>query len=249
MQELPKDETIAAQIQAAIDNDSKLKQCIMCRHYDRASGFCEETRMKMMPYVRGCNGKYFETAMEFLVYRTKQELRNEATECDKMDNMFALAITTANSTSCFFTRLHKMIKDLRKKEYNPTNKRLLYKDLETVEEMQKGVKMIREKLSSLYETMDVGLEEVDGLYRMYVEPQLTKLFTTKGKYDVKQSDGHLNNSLGFCELLAKFTIVCINNEENWNKVFGLLDSLTNPHPYGLTKKDAESFRMKGYDND
>lgn len=245
MQEIPDDKTIAEQIQAAIDNDGKLKQCIMCRHYDRASGYCDETRMmKMMPYVRGCNGRFFETAMEFLVNRTKQELRSEALECDKMDNMFALSITTANSASCFFTRLHKMIKDLRKKEQNPTNKRLLYKDLETVEAMQRGVDMIREKLSDLYETLDRGMEEVDGLYRVYVEPQLTKLFTTKGKYDVKQSDGHLNNSLDFCELLTKFTIVCINNEENWNTIFSLLDSLTNPYPYALTKKDAESFRIK-----
>lgn len=244
MQELPDDKTIAQQIQAAINNDSKLKQCIMCRHYDRASGYCDETRMKMMPYVRGCNGKFFETAMEFLVNRTKQELRNEVVECDKMDNMFALAITTVNSASCFFVRLQKMIKDLRKKEDNPTNKRLLYKDLECVEEMNRGAEMISDRLSSLYETLEIGFEDVDRLYRTYIEPQTTKLFTTKGKYDVKQSDGHLNNSLDFCELLTKFTIVCINNEENWNKIFGLLDSLTNPYPYGLTKKDAESFRIK-----
>lgn len=244
MQAIPTEETLAAQIQAAIDNDNKLKQCIMCRHYDKASGECDQVGMKMMPYVRGCNGKFFETAIEFLVRRTKQQLESEALECDKMDNMFALSITTANSASCFFTRLHRMIKDLRKKEENPTNKRLLYKDIETVEEMQKGVGMIQEKLSALYETMDVGMEEVDRLYRMYVEPQLTKLFTTKGKYDVKQSDGHLNNSLDFCELLTKFTIVCINNEENYNKVYSLLDSLSNPYPYGLTKKDAESFRFK-----
>ena len=113
-----------------------------------------------------------------------------------------------------------------------------------MEEMQKGIDMIREKLALLYETLDVGLEEVDRLYRIYVEPQTIGLFTTKGKYDVKQADGRLNNSLDFCELLTKFTIVCINNEENWNKIFGLLDNLTNPYPYGLTKKDAESFRIK-----
>lgn len=245
MQDIPNDESIALQIQEAIRNDSKLMQCIMCRHYDKASRYCEEIRMPVLPYIRGCNGKHFETAMEYIVNKTKQKLQEDALECTKMDNMFALAITTANSASCFFTRLHKMIKSLREKEENPTNKRLLYKDLETVEEMQRGVKMISDKLSSLYSMMDEGMEEVDRLYRMFVEPQLTKLFTTKGKYDVQQSDGHLNNSLDFCELLIKFTIVCINNEDNWNKVFALLDGLTNPYPYGLTKKDAESFRMKG----
>lgn len=243
---MPTDETLAMQIQAAIEQDNKLKQCIMCRHYDKASGYCDQTRMKMMPYVRGCNGKFFKTDMEFLVNRTKKELQEEATECAKMDNMFALAITTANSTSCFFTRLHKMIKDLRKKEDNPTNKRLLYKDLGCVEEMQKGIDMIREKLALLYETLDVGLEEVDRLYRIYVEPQTIGLFTTKGKYDVKQADGHLNNSLDFCELLVKYTKVCICNEKNYNEVHDMLDTLENEHPYALTKKDAESFKLKGF---
>lgn len=244
--EIPNDETLAAQIQAAIDKDSKLKQCIMCRHYNKATGDCDVTRMKMMPYIRGCNGKFFETAMEFVLKKTKAELQEEATECNKMDNMFALAITTANSTSCFFTRLHTMIKNLRKKEDNPTNKRLLYKDLECVEEMQKGIDMIREKLDTLREIVDVKLEEIDRLYRIYVEPQTTSLFTTKGEYDVKQSDGHLNNSLDFCELLIKYTKACICNEANYNAVHANLDSLNNDHPYALTKQDAESFKLKGF---
>lgn len=244
METIPTNETIAAQIQAAIDYDNKLKQCIMCRHYNRASGECDKVRMKMMPYVRGCNGRYFETATEFLINRTKQELQNEATECNKMDNMFAMAITTANAASCFFTRLLSMIKELRKKEENPTNKRLLYKDIENVEEMHKGVKMIREKLSSLYATMEKELEGVDLLYRIYVEPILTRLFTTKGKFDVTQSDNHLGNSMDFCELLVKYVKGCIDNQENRDMVFDMLDSLENSFPYALTKKDAESFKMK-----
>lgn len=244
MTEIPTDANIAEQIQAAINKDSKLKQCICCMHYNKASGECDKTRMKMLPYIRGCNGKFFETAMEFLVNRTKNELRQEAAECDKMDNMFALAITTANSTSCFFTRLHKMIKDLRNKEDNSNNRRLLYKDMESVEDMQKGIDKIRGKLSELYEIMDDKLEEIDRLYRIYVEPQTTKLFTTKGKFDIKQADNHLNNAMDICEILIKYTKGCICNEKNYNAVFSMLESLENDYPYALTHKDAESFRLK-----
>lgn len=244
---MPTDETLAMQIQAAIEQDSKLKQCIMCRHYDKASGYCDQTRMKMMPYVRGCNGKFFETNMEFLVNRTKKELQEQALQCEKMENMLAISITTANSTSCFFTRLHKMVKELRAKENDKERKRLLYKDLEMVEGMQTGMKLIDEKLAALYEIMDNYLEDVDRLYRMYVEPQTNRMFTRGGKFDSKQSDGHLNNAFEICRLIVEFIIGCIGNLANCNKVFGMLRSLVNHHPYGLTHKDADSFKLKGFE--
>lgn len=88
MTTIPTDESLAAQIQAAIDHDEKLKQCISCRHYNKVSRDCSQTKMKMMPYVRGCNGKYFETAMEFLLAKVKDDLKGQALECDKMENMW-----------------------------------------------------------------------------------------------------------------------------------------------------------------
>lgn len=245
MSNIPSEETLAMQIQQEIKTNNTLKNCIFCRHYNKANGDCDATRMKMLPYIRGCNGKYFESNLEYMVDLASRELKAEATEYDKMDNLYALSITTANATSCYFTRVHRMIKALRDKEQNPTNRRYLYKDMETIEEMQRGIDLIREKMDSLSEIMDAKLEEIDQLYRMYVEPQTNKLFTTKGKFDGKSSDNHLNNSFAICELLIDFTRGCIGNEENYNAVFAMLKGLTNNHPYALTCKDSASFRMKG----
>lgn len=247
MTTIPTDESLAAQIQAAIDHDERLKQCISCRHYNKVSRDCPQTKMKMMPYVCGCNGKYFETAMEFLLAKVKDDLKGQALECDKMENMLALSITTANSASCFFSRLIKMIKSLREKEDDRQAKRMLYKDLGMTEEMMRGMDMITDKLSSLYETVDARLEEVDQLYRLYVEPQTNRIFTHGGRFDYKQSDGHLNNSMHFCKLLMDYTIACICNDENDKIVFDTLRGLRNGYPYALTHKDADSFVLKGFE--
>lgn len=247
MTEIPSDKTIAQQIQEAIDSDYKLKQCISCSHYNRISGQCEITGMKMMPYVRGCNGKHFVTNMEMMVSNVRKAYEEEATQCNKIDNYLALSITTANSASCFFTRLHKMIKDLRDKETDKQQKRMLYKDLECVEEMQKGIEYIDKELASLYEIMDEKLEKVDQLYRIYIEPRTNSMFTNRnGSYDGKSADGHLNNSMSFCRLLTKYTKGCIHNQVNDDMVFNMLDNLVNDFPYALTHKDADSFVLKGY---
>lgn len=246
MVDIPSNETLAKQIQQEVQKSNTLKNCIYCKHYNKASRDCDATRMKMLPYIRGCNGKYFESNLEYMVDLASRELKAEATEYDKMDNLFALSITAANASSCYFTRVHGMIKTLRDKEQNPTNRRCLYKDMESVQEMQRGMDMIREKMNSLAEIMDEKLEEIDQLYRMYVEPETKKLFTAKGgKFDSKSSDNHLNNSLDICELLIDFTRACIGNEENYNTVHSMLKEMKNNYPYALTGKDSASFRMKG----
>ena len=38
MENIPSDKRIAEEIQAAIDKDNSFKQCICCRHYNKASG-------------------------------------------------------------------------------------------------------------------------------------------------------------------------------------------------------------------
>lgn len=244
MENIPSDKRIAEEIQAAIDRDNTYEQCFFCRHYDKASEYCDQARMKMYPYIRGCNGKFFETAMDFLVKKTREDLQGQALACDKIENYLALSVTTANATSCFFSRMHKLVKDMRARETNKDKKRLLYKDLEMIDEMQKGVKMIGEKMSSMLEVVDEKLEEIDRLYSMYIEPTTNKLFTKNGRYDDKKGDIHLNNSFWFCRLLTKATITCFDNEENEKALFGFLDGLKNERYYALTHKDADSFELK-----
>ena len=80
MTEIPTPESLASQIQAAIEQDNKLKQCICCMHYNKATKECALCGLKMMPYVRGCNGKNFKANMEFLVEKVTNELKAEALE-------------------------------------------------------------------------------------------------------------------------------------------------------------------------
>lgn len=244
MENIPTDKIIAEEIQAAIDRDNTYEQCFFCRHYDKASEYCDQARMKMYPYIRGCNGKFFETAMDFLVKKTREDLQGKALECDKIENYLALSVTTANASSCFLERMQKMVMGMRAKEKNKDKKRLLYKDLEMINEMQRGLDMIEKKFASIFEILNEKFEEIDQLYRLFIEPTTNKLFTKNGIYDEKKGDLHLNNSFWFCKLLTKATITCFDNEENEMSLFRFLDGLTNERYYALTHKDADSFELK-----
>lgn len=245
MENIPTDISLAQQIEEAIRKDNNLKQCFCCAHYNRASGACSKTKMSFLPYVRGCNGKFFEAEMDYLVKRVREDLKEQALQCDKIENYLALGLTTVNAASCFFTRLHKMVKDVREEEKDKSKRQLLYKDLEMIDELQRGVGMIEEEMSSLYGIVDEKMEEIDRLFRFYIEPTTNRMFTKNGRYDGKKGDMHLNNSFWFCKLLTKATITCFDNEENEKALFGFLDGMTNERHYALTHKDADSFEMRG----
>ena len=244
MTKIPTDEQIRKEIRDTIAANPGLRQCINCIHYDRVCSECDINHMKMYPYVAGCGGRHYETAEELLLRKAKEELTAQALECDKIENLLALAVTTSHSATCFLADLEKRIKGLRKKESDPQHKHNLKKDLDLVESMQNGMSLINGQLTKMSDAMQGNLDKIDSYYRWYIEPHILHMFSENGKLDYTKSDGHLNNSMEFCRLLVMFVKKCICNKENSDKVFALLDSLTNDTPYALTDKDAEHYRLR-----
>lgn len=178
-----------------------------------------------------CPSHEFKT--EKLERDTMEYLKAEQIECEKIENLLALAITCANLTTCLIEDFERRTRKLYDREKEKRTKQLLRKDLTMGEEIDKAMKSIEE-----------FLRKIDQQYRFYVQPRIDWMFTKNGKYDVKLSDGHLNNSLEFGRLFINFTRKCIGNGANSDKVFALLDSLENDNPYGLTEADAEHYRLK-----
>ena len=161
-------------------------------------------------------------------------LKAEQTECEKIENLLALAITCANLTTCLIEDFERRTRKLYDREKEKRTKQLLRKDLTMGEDMDKAMKAIEEHL-----------RKIDQQYRFYIQPRIDYMFTGKDKkYNVEKSDQHLNNSLEFGRLFINFTRKCIGNGANSDKVFALLDSLENDNPYGLTEADAEHYRLK-----
>lgn len=231
MQNLPSQETVKTEILKELDNRNVPRMCSNCVTWDRATSRCNDT-MKLTHSFMFCPKHMFKT--EKLEREAMEYMKAESEECGKIENLLALAITSANVTSCFIEDFENRTKKLHKMEKDKRARCLLRKDLDMGDELEKGMEDIK-----------TFLEKIDQRFRFYIQPHIDRMFTEKGKgYNVEKSDGHLNNSLELGRLLVKFVQKCIGNQSNSDKVFDLLDSLTNDTPYALTDKDAARYKLK-----
>lgn len=243
---IPTDETIKDQIVGMMEKHPEYKECANCAHFNRMFNTCEVSGVKTYPHLPAQRCIHYATALELLLNETRGKLEEQALECEKIENLLALAVTTANSTTCFLADLEKRMASFRKKETDEKMRRELKKDLDMTEQMKGAMKMIEKELHDMSRVMEKHLAKADNYYQWYIQPHLSRMFTEDGKFSEFKTDGHLNNSMEFCRLIMDFVIGCIGNKDNCDKVFSLLRELKNDHPYGLTHKDADHYKLKGY---
>lgn len=237
MTNLPSKEKVKSEILKELDQRDVPRMCSNCVTWNRANSRCPKHNNMITQSFMTCPGHEFKT--EKLEREAMEYLKDEAVECEKIENLLALAITCANLTTCLLEDFENRTKRLHVKETDRRTKLLLRKDLTMGETMIKAFK-----------TIDDLLHKVDSQYRFYVQPEIDRMLTGKDKKcNVEKYDQHLNNSLEFGRLFIQFTRKCIGNKENRDKVFDLLDNMVNDQPYGLTEQDAEHYRLKGFNND
>lgn len=243
---LPTEEQIEKQIDAMLAEHPEYKECGNCARCNLFLNKCEKKDIKVYAHLPAQRCPDYITNMELLVRETMNRLRAQVIECDKIENLLALSVTIANSTTCFLADLEKRMKKFRKETDSDECKREMKKDLDMAEQMNGGMKLIEKELNAMTKTMQMHLNKVDNYYQWYIEPHLTRMFTTDGVLNESKTDGHLNNSMEFCRLIIDFVIGCIGNKENCDKVFGMLRKLENDQPYALTHEDADHYKLKGY---
>lgn len=249
MNNIPTDEQLLKEIRAISKTAPHLLVCNNCRHYNLANGECSVTRMRFLPYIRGCEGKFFVSAEEHLLAKVKKELTSQAMDLEKIENLLALTISTACAASCFAEDLGKRIKSVRKMQEHSDKRSDLRKDLDLTEEIASALGRIDKIAGKMQKDLEEGLEKIDQQYRPYIERHLNRLFTTDGKFDVAKSDGNLNNAMIICNVIGKFVKGCLGNKTNYDKVFDLLNNLENETPYGLTFEDLKHYSLKGFEYD
>lgn len=247
MTSIPTDEHLLKEIRAISKTAPHLMICANCIHYNKASGECPETRRTFVPYVRGCEGKYFLSDEEHMLAKVKKELTEQALDLDKIENLLMLLITMLCGSSCFAEDLAQRIKRLRKMPCHADRKSDLRKDLDVVEEIDSALVRIDKITEKMKKDLGEALEKIDQQYRLYIERHLNRLFTTDGKFDVRKSDGNLNNGMICCNVIGKFVKGCVGNKANYDMVFAMLDNLHNDTPYALGFKDFERYNLKGYE--
>lgn len=207
------------------------RMCGNCATWDRCSSRCPKYN-KITQSFMFCPSHEFE--WEAAQREDREFLSAEQKECNKIEAVLAMALTTATLSSVFIEDFIKRTRRLYENEDEKQIKLWLRKDMNMGEEIQKAMGKIEQHL-----------EKIDQQYRFYVQSNLDKLFTKKdNKLDISKEDGHLANSMDLGRLLINFTKKCIGNDKNYNMVFAFLDALENDTPYPLTEQDAARYKLK-----
>lgn len=205
--------------------------CDNCASWCRERSRCPKFN-KITPSYMFCPQHEFE--WEAAERENREFLSAEKIECDKIEAVLAMALTTATLSSVLTEDFIKRTRRFYENEKDKQIKLWLRKDMNMGEEIQQAMDKIGEYL-----------DKIDQQYRFYIQSNLDKLFTKKDKkLDIAKEDGHLANSMDLGKLLIKFTKKCIGNDKNYNMVFAFLDTLENDTPYPLTDQDAAKYKLK-----
>jgi hypothetical protein len=222
---IPSEDEIRAELHKAMDADPKLKCCASCVHYARVTGYCEKINKTFPAIMYGC--KHHITAEERLIKEARENLMKQARDCEKIEFLLAIALTSAAMTTMFVEDFERRIKDVVKtekerKDVVKTEKerkdvRMLRKDLELADQMKRAMKNIGDYL-----------KKIDSQYRLYIQSQLDKIFKKEGvPYNAEGYDNFLSDAGEFCTFILEMARVAHHNEGNMNKVYEFMAKLTN----------------------
>lgn len=265
MTQIPSDDQLRKEIRETLKANPKFKMCINCIHYGKITRECEKFNgRRMLPYVPACN--YYDANEDALLRETVKELYAQASECNKIEFLLAMALTSANTTTLFIEDMDRRVKAAYKREKTKKDHRreasMLKKDCDLAEQMDGAFEKITGFLKSMrddyYDLMNVfmqrldrNLEGIDAQYRHYIQSHIDKIFKKTGKYN-DEANNNFNSDAGqFAMLQAEFARVAHHNEKNGQDVFAYMKMINNvdseglPNAFCLDDKDLSFYKNQG----
>lgn len=191
----------------------------------------------MYPYVPGCN--HYDTAEDMLVRKTIEELTAQARECEKIEFLLAMALTSANMTSLFIEDFERRVKAVYKREKEKGSKSNIRKDLDLAEQMDKAFVKIEDHLT-----------KIEQQYRFYIQSHVDKIFKKNGVYNVKAHDQFHADAGEFATFLLEMARVSHHNQDNAEELYERMRQMRNYNPteedntFCLDDNDIEHYRLK-----
>ena len=237
MPSIPTDEQIRTELHQALNNDPKLKCCANCIHYSIVTGYCSKIDKSFPKYMYGC--KHYTTAEEMLIAKARQELTAQARECEKIEFLLAMALTSANMTTLFIEDFERRVKVVHQREKERTAKGHLRKDLDLADQMKGAFKRIYDFLA-----------KIEQQYRFYIQSHLDKIFKKEGVYNVEGHDQFHSDAGEFATLLLEFVRIAHHNKDNADEIYERMHQMKNcnvseeDNTFCLDDKDIAHYRLK-----
>lgn len=237
--EIPSDEQLREELHSTLAKEPQLKRCANCIHYSDVAGYCSKINKSFPRYMYGC--KHYITAEEALIAKAKESLLAQAKECEKIEFIYAIALTATGMTQAFVEDFEMRVKAMYRKEKEAGHDvRNLRKDLDFAQQMAKT-----------YRTIEGHLYEIEKQYRHYIQPHLDKIFKKEGvAYNHVGYDQFLSDSGEFAAYILEMARVAHHNHDNMAKVYEFMNTLQNENTrdgdvnFCLEDKDIERYRLK-----
>lgn len=237
MQKIPTDEQIREELHQALNSDPRLKNCANCTHYNEVSGECAKLKKTFSRYMYGC--KFHITKEEELIAIARENLIAQARECEKIEFLLAMALTSANMTTLFIEDFERRVKTLHKKEKEKSVKGNLRKDLDLADQME-----------GAFNKIYGFLEKIEQQYRFYIQSHLDKIFKKEGVYNVRSHDQFHSDAGEFATFLLEMARVAHHNQDNAYDVYEFMRKMRNyntkdeDNTFCLDDKDIQHYRLK-----
>lgn len=237
---IPSDEQIREELYKAIDEQPKLKCCANCTYYSLVTGFCAKINKTFPKIMYGC--KHFITAEEMLIAKARENLKQQARDCEKIEFLLAMSLTAAGMTTMMVEDFERRVEAVFQMEKDNNRAKFLKMDLEFGGQMRRAFKAISH-----------SLEAIDRQYRLYIQPHLDRLFQKEGiPYNEEGYSNYISDSGEFAMFLFEMARVAHHNRENMDKVYEFMNTLRNEHTeredvsFCLEDKDIQHYRLKDY---
>ena len=261
MQNIPSEEQLRKEIRETLKANPKFMMCINCAHYSKLTRMCDVHKRTMLPYVPASSCASYDANEEMLIREAVKELHTQAAECNKIEFLLAMGLTSANTTTLFVEDLDRRVKAAYRREKAKKEHRreaaLLKKDSDLAEQIDGAFEKITEfienmrdnyhdLMKSFVEKMEKDLEGIDAQYRHYIQSHIDKVFKKTGEYN-DEANSNFNSDAGqFAYVQAEFARVAHHNKQNADDVFALMASMDNENSDGLPIRfclDKEDYKF------
>ena len=237
MAKIPTDEQIREELHSTINSDPKLKCCANCCHYNLVAQYCSKMEKSFPRYFYGC--RHYITNEEMLIAKARENLIEQARECEKVEFLLAMSFTLAGTTSLVIEDLERRVKSVYQREKENKAAKALRSDLQMAAQMDRAFKVIAD-----------CLKKIDSQYRMYIQFQLDKIFQKEGVYNVEGHEQFHADCGEVATFILEMARVGHHNRENMDKVYRYMRQLANENAndkvvtFCLDDKDIAHYRLK-----
>ena len=211
------DAQIMEEVKEILSNP-QLRRCSQCAYSNEDCSWCSQVKKPLAKFMYAGMCKYFETNEERIIRQTRENLKKQEREEQKVNHLLTMALNCIDASMLFLEDFAQRVE----KEYK-------------IAEL-KGTgdprvrKADRTWIGNLKKANKAMINNIDGArkqFQHYVMPIYNKVFYDKEvkQYDVEMYDDHQSDCTELAHLVLRYFDVAFLNKSNADAVIELMKSM------------------------